>query len=284
MKNSKTKTAVLLAITLIIAVVSFAVVAKPASGPKTYKSTMMALDESQDTVTGLTMTGIGASTALAAIPGEAATPMADKIMDMTGYLFAILCVVTLEKYMLTLTGMLFFKLILPAVCILFCIYLIRRKDLAKVLAARFLLFGFLIYALVPASVFVSSKISDTYEQSKEYSVERMEEEFSKIENSAEKGKDQGLWDKISDKISVSGSKLLAKIENTVNTFIEYIAVLMVINIAIPIITLLLFVWLSKQFFGLSGPINLPRFHASRGIRSVQKKLKGTNSNLPSIKE
>lgn len=268
--DKKTKRIIALVIAVLIGFISFLGLSKPATNPETYKNTIQTIDETQDTVTGLTAAGIGVSTVLAAIPGEATTPMANKVMDVTGYLFAVLCVVTLEKYMLTLTGALVFKIMVPLACALACAYIFTHMDVFRALAARFLIFGILLYALVPTSVYVSSLIADTYEDSKEYSVERMEEEFSKIEKNTE-DKDQSFWKKFKDTVSTTGNHIISKAENSINNFIEYVAVLMVINIGIPILTVFLFLWLAKLFFGLSGPVQISGLNTPSRIATLARK-------------
>ena len=72
--DKKTKRIIALVIAVLIGFISFLGLSKPATNPETYKNTIQTIDETQDTVTGLTAAGIGVSTVLAAIPGEATTP------------------------------------------------------------------------------------------------------------------------------------------------------------------------------------------------------------------
>lgn len=55
---------------------------------------------------------------LAVIPGDATTPIADQIMELSGYLLIVVCVLVLEKALLTVCGFLAFKIFVPAVCVL----------------------------------------------------------------------------------------------------------------------------------------------------------------------
>ena len=75
-----------------------------ASNPENHKKTIEALDEKKADILKLTATSAAASTAIAAIPGDATTPIANKLTDLTSYFLIILVVIFLEKYLVTLTG------------------------------------------------------------------------------------------------------------------------------------------------------------------------------------
>ena len=85
-------------------VLSMTVVSKAASNPENHKKTIEALDEKKADILKLTATSAAASTAIAAIPGDATTPIANKLTDLTSYFLIILVVIFLEKYLVTLTG------------------------------------------------------------------------------------------------------------------------------------------------------------------------------------
>ena len=66
---------------LCIALVSIFVVSKPATSPETYKQTIQSIDEKKGTVMGVSTVAATASTALALIPTDATTPVAEQIME-----------------------------------------------------------------------------------------------------------------------------------------------------------------------------------------------------------
>lgn len=80
------------AVALVIMVLSMTVVSKAASNPETIK-TIEALDEKKADILKLTATSAAASTAIAAIPGDATTPIANKLTDLTSYFLIILVVI-----------------------------------------------------------------------------------------------------------------------------------------------------------------------------------------------
>ena len=92
--NVKKVTAVI--VLLVVMILSMTVVSKVASDPENHKKTIESLDEKKEDVLKLTATSAAASTALAAIPGDATTPVANKLADLTSYFLIILMVVFLE--------------------------------------------------------------------------------------------------------------------------------------------------------------------------------------------
>lgn len=58
-----------------------------------HKKTIEALDEKKADILKLTATSAAASTAIAAIPGDATTPIANKLTDLTSYFLIILVVI-----------------------------------------------------------------------------------------------------------------------------------------------------------------------------------------------
>ena len=108
------------AVALVIMVLSMTVVSKAASNPENHKKTIEALDEKKADILKLTATSAAASTAIAAIPGDATTPIANKLTDLTSYFLIILVVIFLEKYLVTLTGYATFSILIPPACALLC--------------------------------------------------------------------------------------------------------------------------------------------------------------------
>ena len=82
-----------------LAVLSVTVLADIATDPATYAATVESIDEKKATVMGVTATAVTASTALAAVPGDVTTPIANQILEISEYLFLVVCIFVLEKSM-----------------------------------------------------------------------------------------------------------------------------------------------------------------------------------------
>ena len=82
MKNTVTKI-LLAALLVLVAVVSFFLVVKWASAQETHAVTIESIDGKTETVLKLTASSTLASAAVSAIPGDTATPIAEKLADFT---------------------------------------------------------------------------------------------------------------------------------------------------------------------------------------------------------
>ena len=87
---------------VIIAVVSFFGVGKWATSIETYSKTIESLGELKNHALEMTSGATLLATAAAAVPTETLTPLANKLMDVAGYMVIVYIAITLEKYLLTL--------------------------------------------------------------------------------------------------------------------------------------------------------------------------------------
>ena len=191
-------------IPLIVALISFFPIGKMATDPARYARTIAALDEKKTIVMELTAASTASSAAITLIPGDVATPLADKLADISGYFVIVICALYLEKYLLTILGLVAFRFMIPAACVLRAAAILHRKQSTKEtlvrLAFKVALFGLTMFAVVPASVKVSDMISATYQDSIDNTLEQARKSAEELEaekNSAEKGT-SGETDEASD--------------------------------------------------------------------------------------
>lgn len=78
---------------LILALASIFGVAKITTDPAFYQKSIAALEEKQETVLELTAASTAASAAITLLPGDTATPIADKLADLSGYFLIVLCAI-----------------------------------------------------------------------------------------------------------------------------------------------------------------------------------------------
>lgn len=270
---------------IIIGAVSFASVSKYASKPENHKTTIASLDDKKETVLELTAATTATSALITLLPGDTATPIAEKMADLSTYLLVVLCAVFLEKYLVTITGYAAFRYLIPAACVLFLINLAVNNETIRKLASKLLIFGLAIFVLVPASVKMSDLIENTYRAQIESAMEEAKEtqdivgDVSDRESATEAASDTqsdrkeqsanndttsdsgvfGFLDKAKDAISnakdsvndavsnvaVSSEELVKKVENTLNRFIEAVAVMIITSCVIPILVMVFFFWLIK---------------------------------------
>ena len=240
--NQNSKKILSIVLPVAIAVFSIFVLAKPASSPTTYAKTIASLDEKKTTVMELTAASTAVSAAITLIPGDTATPIAEKLADLSTYFLVVLCAIYLEKYMLTLAGFAVFKVMVPAVCILFIVNVFRKSEACKRLMKKIGVLSLALIFLVPVSVKVSDFIQNTYEESINETISSAKE----MSNELEDEEDKSLWDRITD----GATSAVKKVEQSLNQFVEALAVLIVTSCIIPILILVFFVWLMKMLLGM----------------------------------
>ena len=255
--NEKQKKILKAVIPIIIAVISMFGIAKIATSTDFHAKTIEALDEKKATVMELTAASTASSTAITLLPGDAATPIAEKLADLSSYFLVVLCAIYLEKYLLTITGYATFVILIPLACVLCSVYALRRIEVLRRLAIKLAVFGAAIVLVIPASVKVSNLIEATYTASIEQTLESAKQTTAEIEEKAEDAEeDEGFWNGIVSTVKDGVSGAVEKVENILNNFMEALAVMIVTSCVIPIVVLIFFVWLVKMMLGVE--INIPK--------------------------
>ena len=253
MKEQYIKKMIITAILIIVALVSVFGISKTAANPESHKKTIEALEEKKATVLGLTASSAAASTALAAVPGDATTPIAEKIADFTSYFLIVLVAIFLEKYLVTLTGYAAFTILIPIACVIGILAFWFDRTFLKILAAKVAVFGLVIFTIIPASMKVSSMIEKTYEISTEATMKEADELADELSGNVDS--EGTVLQKFLDKLKGGVSGVVAKGEAILNNFIETIAVMLVTSCVIPVVVLWFAIWLVKMLFGIQ--INVP---------------------------
>ncbi len=254
----QTRKRITIAIVLVvIAAISFALVGSWAASPDSYQGSMQTLEDVQGQALAMTASATGLATVAAMVPGDTTTPIANKLMDLSGYMVIVYVFITLEKYLLTLTGTLAWKILIPIGLLLIAIayaFLSNKEKMANFaikLAAKMIIVALLFWVLVPASLWVTNVINDTYDYA--YS----DEAAGEIE---EDSSGFSLGSKVSEKVE--------DLEESLNKLIEGVAVMIVTTCVIPICVLLLFMLIIRSVTGLDFAMpsmaKLPKASKLRG--------------------
>lgn len=260
----------IVAVLAVTALVSFYKVADYAASPETHRQTIEALEEKKATVMKLTGAATGVSVAITMIPGDAATPIAEKLADLSTIFLLVFSAIYLEKYLVTITGYAAFKLLIPLACGAGIVAVLFRSHVAKQLAAKLAVFGLAIVLVIPASVGISNLIEDTYHSSIQSTIDLALETTEEIEEDAElsaakeEEKKGNLFSELLSKVSDTVTVATDKIENVLNHYLEALAVLLVTSCVIPVLVLFFFVWLVKIILGVDIPT--PKRDQWEGLR------------------
>ena len=251
----------------------------------------------------MTGTSIALATAAALVPGDATTPIANKLADVAGYMVIVYAAIVIEKYLLALTGSLTFKLLIPFALLLLLLRIavpaLGERINLKRITAKFVMIGVLLWVLVPTSATVTNLINNTYEfqYGEETAVEAsaaeadsetkdsgLAEQQAKNQNQKEEiaGSEEEnfsfhkMWNSIAEKTSEAADSVKTKASTTVAGFqaslshmLEGVAVMIVTTCGIPLGVLFLFLWIIKALTGMNVPIKMPKASKLLPTRSAE---------------
>ena len=272
-----------------IALISFFVVSKWATSVESYRWVIKTLNGLQKKALGLSGTATALATGAAAIPGEAATPIANKLADVAGYMVIVYAVIIVEKYLLTITGYIAFKILFPIGCVLLAAGNFLKngwKEFIYRIGIKSIILGVLLWNMVNETYAKSYEADFTLEDTEELLDEGDTSANADKKDEAQETKDKkfslseflnNAKDKVDDAIDAVGevaTEKLSAFEDELNRIIEGVAVLLVTTCAIPVLVMLSFTWILKGIMGLK----IPSITLQSVPRVSERKRKKTEEN------
>lgn len=260
---------------------------------KAWDSTIEVIDQKKGNVLALTTSCVALSAGITALPGDTGTPVAEQLAQLSGNLGIVLAVLYLEKYLLTILWSVGLGILIPFALVLFAISLgihgrWSTSTVIRRVATRVLVVAIIGMVLVPASVWVSQKVDETYqvsiEQAEQKATEASKTSSTKSEKKSETTENKNVLEQLTDGASslitsvTSGAKQMTdEIVQQVTDLIEGVIVMIVTSCVIPLLVLAAFLWLGHVLLGIdiSGPANYltgrflsaPSKHAKKGGQS-----------------
>lgn len=240
---------------------------------KTWDSTIEVIDQKKGNVLALTTSCVALSAGITALPGDTGTPVAEQLAQLSGNLGIVLAVLYLEKYLLTILWSVGLGILIPFSFVLFAVSLgiHGRWSTSAVLrrvATRVLVVAMIGMALVPASVWVSQKVDETYqvsiEQAEQKATSAAEASSSKSEKKSEAKTDKNVLEQLTEgasslltSVTDSAKSMTDEVVQQVTDLIEGVIVMIVTSCVIPLLVLAAFLWLGHTLLGIdiSGPTN-----------------------------
>ena len=242
---------------------------------ETWGSTIEVIDAKKSNVLALTTSSLALSAAITAIPDDAGTPVAEQLSQLAGNLGIVLAVLYLEKYLLTILSFLSFGVLIPIVCMLFAISLgvhgrLSTSRVLRVLGMRVLIVATIAITVVPASVWVTQRVDETYQvsiaQEEAKAKAEAEEKAGKESESKSKQKQENksFLDQLVDGAAQLGSALSSGVQSLTDSvitqatnLIEGAIVMIVTSCLIPLLVLAAFLWMGHALLGIdvSAPTN-----------------------------
>ena len=248
MNNTAAKVAICIAL-IAIALVSFFPIAQRYTSPDRYTDYVVSIDDKTETVLKLMAVSTVTSAGITAIPGDTATPIAEKLADFSEYFLLILCMLYAEQYLLTIIPYGVFKGLVPLVCALFCVGLFWNGQTLRRQGFKLLLIAVALLLVIPLSVRTSDMIYSTYQDSIDSTIASAEALTEETEELAA-AEDTNMLDRILNRINETTEGMVDKASTVLNRFVETLAVMIVTSCLIPILVLLCFLWIVKQLTGV----------------------------------
>lgn len=270
--NKKLQIGIIVALVVMALLSGF--VARPHfADTKTWDSTIEVIDQKKGNVLALTTSCVALSAGITALPGDTGTPVAEQLAQLSGNLGIVLAVLYLEKYLLTILWSVGLGILIPFALVLFAVSLgiHGRWSTSAVLrrvATRVLVVAVIGMALVPASVWVSQKVDETYqvsiEQAEQKATSAAEANSSKSEKKSEAKTDKNVLEQLTEgasslltSVTDSAKSMTDEVVQQVTDLIEGVIVMIVTSCVIPLLVLAAFLWLGHTLLGIdiSGPTN-----------------------------
>lgn len=279
---------------VVLALLSGFVVRPHFADTKTWDSTIEVIDQKKGNVLALTTSCVALSAGITALPGDTGTPVAEQLAQLSGNLGIVLAVLYLEKYLLTILWSVGLGILIPFALVLFAVSLgihgrWSTSTVLRRVATRVLVVAVIGMALVPASVWVSQKVDETYrvsiEQAQQKAADAADSDSSKAsKKKTESTESKNVLEQLADGASglvtsvTSGAKQMTdEIVQQVTDLIEGVIVMIVTSCVIPLLVLAAFLWLGHTLLGIdiSGPasyltgrfLSAPSKHAKKGGQS-----------------
>lgn len=242
-----------------------------------WSGTIEVIDAKKTNVLALTTSSLALSAAITAIPDDTGTPVAEQLSQLAGNLGIVLAVLYLEKYLLTILSFLSFGVLIPIVCALFAISLgihgrLSTSRVLRILGVRVLIVAAIAVSVVPASVWVTQRVDETYQVSiaqkeakaKAEAEEKASKESKSKSKSEQKQEDKSFLDQLVDGATQLVSGLSSGVQSLTDSvitqatnLIEGAIVVIVTSCVIPLLVLAAFLWMGHALLGIdvSAPAN-----------------------------
>ena len=257
---TKTK-AIAAAVLIVLALVSFIWISGYASDPANFEGTIGSLEEKSSTVMELTAGSTALSAAITLVPGDVGTPIAEKLADLSGYFVFILAAIYVEKWLVTITGLVAFKYIVPVCLVGLAAVVIFANESIRGIFIKLICFALIAFALVPTSVVLSDMIYENYQATIEQTIQDAKDSSDELQNNSDEKNDENVAKKLYENIKGGVAAKAEEFRAILNGYVEATAVLIVTSCAIPLAVLAFYIWLIKLLTGID--FNVPRLKMSR---------------------
>lgn len=247
-------------ILLLVLIAAFSFFIAASALPKTnfVQDSLESVEESSNTVMKFSAATLSTSLAISALPDDFATPLADSLADMNIYFIAILVVLFLEKILILYGIKAAFRILIPAACALWLLSAATKKDILKGLAVRLCILGLAVAFVVPCSTHITKLVASDLTEYVNETIEETENGAGKLNEAMESGsEDKTIFEKLSDlfQTAIHGvSDLMLHFQNTIRRCMNSIAILILTNCLMPLLTIFILKWILGEIFQIVIPL------------------------------
>ena len=240
----------------------------------------MTLDDKKDTVVAVTTTAATISVAVAAMPGDSTTPLANQIAELDTFFIIVLIAIYLLKVLLVISTSATFKVLFPVACMLFIVHNVFNREYIRNLAIKILIFGLVIFLTVPMSVGIMNTVDTSLKTQEKFESVAVEDTTEEV---TEKGKEDknwwnNFWDDVSDTVVSTTKEMYQKAKDKFSELVDIVASLVITCCVIQLAVIVFLTWILKVLFGIN--ISTKKIYGnmhSRISKAITPKAKNTNN-------
>ncbi len=243
---------------ILIAALTFFFLAAEIPETEFIKDSIESIEDSNDTVMRFSAATLSTSLAISALPDDFATPLAESLSDMNIYFVAILVVLFLEKILILYGVKLTLTIILPIACGIGILSVLLKSDIIKSFAIRLSILGLAVALVVPCSTQLTKVVAADLTAYVEETIVDTEDGAGKL-NEAMDGstEEQTMFERLSElfQTAMDGvSDLMLHFQNTIRKCMNSIAILILTNCLMPLLSFFILRWVLKETFQLAIPL------------------------------
>ena len=243
----------------LIAAISFFFVTNHLPDTNFIKSSLESVEESNSTIMKFSAATLSTSLAISALPDDFATPLAESFIDLNTFFIGILAILFFEK-ILILYGIKFaFVLVIPLSCGIGILSILLKKHLLKSFAVRLCILGFAAAFVVPCSTHITNFVAADLIVYVENTIHETENGTDKLNDAMDGStEDKTIFENLSDLFQTAihnVSDLLLHFQNTIRRCMNSIAILILTNCLMPLLTFFFLKWLLKETFNIVLPVS-----------------------------
>lgn len=246
------------------AALSFFVVTAKLPESNFVRDSLASVEESSDTVMKFSAATLSASLAISALPDDFATPLADSLADMNIYFVAILVVLFLEKILIRYGIQAAFAILIPLACLAGVLFIATKRNFLKGLAVRLCVLGLAVAFVVPCNTHITNIVASDLTAYVNETIEETEGGAGKLNEAMEGGAgDRTMFEKLSDLFQSAIrdiSDLMLHFQNTIRRCMNSIAILILTNCLMPLLTFVVLRWILRELFQITLPTPPMRRH------------------------